>query len=199
MLDRYLTKRPRSRHFQLRVPVPTDVQPLFGKKEHTKSLGTEDRVVASSRAVQQLAKWQLEWEEARRSSTTKPSRPTTPTPFDLQRLISQAFEESLAITERGRASAFANDTSVCDDILIRNEKSVVTLSRQLRAGNVQAWSIAAGRLLARSGFVVDEKSDWFEPFVRDVAEATISAIDVVNRRDRGELTGCGKRLPFSSD
>lgn len=144
-------------------------------------------MVASTRAVQQLAKWQMEWEEARRIPTEKPSKRTTPTPFDLQNLISQAFEESLAIAERGRASAFTKDTSVYEDILVRNEKSVVTLSRQLRAGNVQAWSVAANRLLMRSGFVGGEKSDWFDPFVCEVAEATISAIDVINRRDRGEL------------
>lgn len=187
MLDRYLTKRPRSRHFQLRVPVPTDVQSLIGKKEHTKSLGTEDRVVAAARAIQQLAKWQAEWEAARRILTSKPSKPMTPTPLDLQRLINQAYEDSLDIVDKKRVASFAKDPSVYEGILQHNEKAVVKLSRQLRAGNVQEWSVVAGRLITRAGFVYDQKSDWFDLFVRDVAETTISAIDVSNRRDRGEL------------
>lgn len=51
MLDRYLVKRPRSRYWQLRIPVPKDVQGSYGRKVVTRSLKETDFIKAGERAT----------------------------------------------------------------------------------------------------------------------------------------------------
>lgn len=191
MLDRYLAKRPQSRFYQLRVPVPEDVQAIIGKKEHTKSLRTEDRVEAEGRAIQHLAKWQAEWSQARAglATGTPVAMPggTVPTPFDVLVLIRSVFENSLRIAQQSRSMAFEKDQSAYEAILLKQEQSIIAASRQLQMGQLDRWRGEAEKFLVRHNFVADRKSEWFESFVKDFAEATISAVDVLNRRDRGEL------------
>ena len=187
MLNRYLTKRPRSRFYQLRVPVPENIQPLLGKKEHTKSLETEDRALAERRAVEHIARWQNEWNAARTGLLRNTTTRSVPTPFDLHGLVAKVYDESLAIAQSTRARNFDMDEAAYESRLLNQERSLVTASRELQAGKVDRWKPGAEKFLQRHEFIADQKSEWFQAFVRDFAEATISAVDVLNRRDRGEL------------
>lgn len=185
MLQHYITRRPRSRFFQLRVPLPVDIQHATGRKEFTKSLKTEDRKVAQAQAVNELSALYGEWESIR-SGKLVVNVPGAPTPFDLLRLVADAYEETKGIVERHRIERFASNPQGFEDYLRHWESELIKVCRMVEANDLDRWAGPAIRILNKNGFRVDQGSDWFGEFVRQVAEATIDAIHVFNLRDRGE-------------
>lgn len=77
VLNRYMVKRPGSAMWQLRKPVPADVQAAFGKVVVTKSLGTSNDRDATKAAMMLLEELEERWDGIRRgsraNSTARPS------------------------------------------------------------------------------------------------------------------------------
>lgn len=184
MLDRYLTKRPQSGYWQLRVPVPRDVQAAYGRKEVTVSLRERDRERAALKALPILLKLRTEWEQLRQGS---PSAPDGPSDADLLKLATEVFENARQLSQAKRNERFASDPDTYADYLERQEQAQIGLIRALQADDLEPWVAPAERVLVNRGIAVDLESDWFKRFVAMVAEVTVAAVQVSNRQDRGDL------------
>ncbi|WP_440977853.1 DUF6538 domain-containing protein [Sphingomonas pseudosanguinis] len=185
MLDRYLTKRPRSGYWQLRVPVPRDVQAAYGRKEVTVSLRERDRERAAMKALPILLDLTGEWERLRRGS---PPAADEPSDANLLKLAKEVFEQARELSQTKRKERFASDPDTYADYLERQEQAQIGLVRALQANDLQPWLAPAERILVNRGIAVDQNSDWFKRFVAMMAEVTVAAVQVSNRQDRGDLT-----------
>ena len=120
MLDSYLSKRPGSSYLQLRVPVPVDVQAMYGRKEFTKSLRERNPAKAEAKALPILASLHAEWEALRAKAqvdeVSSVHADGTPTETQLLALALQVFDESRAIAVERRASINARP---CGRIVVR--------------------------------------------------------------------------------
>lgn len=187
MLDRYLTKRRRSRYWQLRVPVPADLHAAVGKKVVTQSLRECDRTQAERRAVQILAQLHRQWEELRQQPVLATVPPGVPSAHDLDVLIWRLFVQTGEKTAAMKNAQLAANPQDYAGFLARFEAKMPGYARAIAAGKLQRWEDHAARLLTQSGYVVDRASAWFQRFVADFAEATVAAVDQDNRWDRGDF------------
>lgn len=186
MLDRYLTRRPGSRFWQLRVSLKGDIQRATGRKEFTKSLGTEDRKQAEVRAIAILAELEEQWSLIREGSLSL-SRVSEPSDIELQRVLADVFDEALTTLERTRQERYFNDRTGFGDYLKQREASLVSMSMAASSGQVGKWEGPAERALVKAGYQVDRASPWFKNFVRDFAQVTVDVVHTCTRKNRGEL------------
>ena len=181
MLEHYLTKRPRSRYWQLRLPVPVDVQGPFGRKVVTMSLREEDERRAAIKAMAHINELNTEWDRLRSSRALPPSEET------LLALTRQIYERALNITAEKRSSQAVQEVESYNDYVSNQEDAHVLLVREISRNNLARWEDSAEQILTKRGYVVDRSDPTFRKFTTMVAHATVSAIEVANRQDRGDL------------
>lgn len=186
MIDRYITRRPRSRFWQLRVPLPIDIQIATHRKEFTKSLGTEDRKDANERAIAILAELHEEWQRLRNTPATS-SFCRVPTDFELKKILSSVYHEAYSNLEQTRSQHYLNDPAGFRDYLEKREASLVSMAMAVSSGEIGKWEGPAEKALLKAGYQVDRSSSWFEGFVSDFAQVTIDVVHTCTRRNRGDL------------
>lgn len=190
MLDSYIKLRPRSSFWQIRVPVPKDVKKEFGREEHTESLKERDRVKAEAKAVQILARLHAEWDairERQQLTAIGSQGGKLPTEVDLLTIAKSVFQQAQATVATRRSNEFETDQSTYIADRDTRELAQVRLSREIARQDYGRWEKAAASTLVAAGFAADRDAEWFGRFTGMVAESTVAAIDVENRRDRGEL------------
>lgn len=187
--DGHLFKRKGSPAWQLRIYVPTDVQADVGRKEIVESTRTSDWAEASGKAGTRLTEKRLEWDALRHGGVPiAASQAVIPTEDQLHIWGSGIYARSrkFIASKRGRVQS-QNPTEYLD-FLMRQEARQPGLVREMTSGNLDRWADATGRLLEKDGFTIDRKNPDFAKAAEICAEAMIAAIDVENRRDRGQLS-----------
>lgn len=184
MLDSYLKRRPGTFIWQLRVPVPQDVQAAYGRKEFTKTLGEADRAKAEAKALPILLALRAEWDSLRATDGAI-SELMNPTEAELLALGWKAYEAARRHAAERRGAAYASDPAGYEAYLKQQESRQVGLVREIGSGNFGRWESASAAMLAREGLPADGKT--VPALAGIIAEATVAAIDVENRRDRAEL------------
>lgn len=191
MLDTYMKLRPGSSFWQIRVPVPKDVQGEVGQKEHTRSLRERDPVKAQSKAIQILARLHAEWDairERRAGGRADASAQLVPGEAELLAIARDAFDVSATVAGQLRARQLAENAEGYDNYLERQERDRIESARRLARGDLARWVPTAARLAEKNGYVVDRDAAWFKRLTEMLAEVTLVAIERENRRDRGELS-----------
>jgi hypothetical protein len=133
MLDRYLTKRPGSTYWQLRVPVPKDVQAQFGRKEVTRSLLDRDHSKAALAALPIIADLNNEWAAIRRGQATgvlNAVGPRSLTSDDIHSIVLATFHHARAASNSNRAGFADRDTAEASRVLADSDKDRVKLINQ---------------------------------------------------------------------
>lgn len=180
MLDRYIKRRPRSANWQLRVPVPKDVQAAFGRPVVTRSLKTSDKTVASQTALPIILELKEEWARLRKGALP-------PTEVSLLLLAREVFEQADDISRQKRAARYKEDGKNYDAYVEHQEKVQVQLSREFQASELRRWVEPAATVLKNRGIKVEREAAWFKSFVEMMADVSVAVIDRNNRRDRGDL------------
>jgi integrase len=171
----------------LRVPVPKDVQDAFGRAEYTESMREHDRTKAATKALPIISRLNAEWNALRAEAAARVTA-ATPTEYDLLALTWEMFERSQATLVEKRSAAHAKGDESYGAYRAKQEAEQGKLVRQIISNKTQRWEETAARVLRGRGYEVAPDSETFQRFVGMLAEATVSAIDVENRRDRGELS-----------
>ncbi len=189
MIDRYIGKRPGSSLWQLRLPVPKDVQKVEGRKEITLSLREHDRAMASRKALKEITKWNARWERMReeRMSALRTTDAATPAEQELHTIAKDAYQIAIkALRDKAkRRQGHAPDHLAA--FIQRSERDLLVLANEIRARDFDRWEGTAARMLEKRGYAVDLDSDWFGRFVEMLAEVTVAAIQVENKRGQGDL------------
>lgn len=184
MLTKYLTMRPRSSYWQLRVPVPADIQGKVGRKEVTKSLGERDRAKAEEAALLILTDLRRQWIEVRKQQG---SAERFPTEAEAAKILDDVFSSVYEMSRVGRSERYAKDPDAYEAWLRRQEAQLTRYVFDIDAKDFSRWKVAAERRLTRDGFQVQHESEWFKDFLREFAELTVAAMQVSSERDRGRL------------
>lgn len=193
VLERYMCKRPGSSMWQLRKPVPADVQAAFGQKVYTESLGTRDDRQATKVALSILEKLDEQWSAIRRGvplpSIERDSMPPVVEPSEdtKQAVIRATFEQVVGAIEARDNGRFLSDRAAYEDAVEKRRKSARELNREVRMGNVGRFVAPTEKLLSKRGVNVDHEAPWFHVLVRDVATAVLDAQNVAIKVDEGEL------------
>jgi integrase len=180
-------KRRQSAVFQMRVYVPIDIQ-AFGKpKEIVQSLRETDYARANLRAAELFENHRAEWNTLRQKDGLSFAKPFAPSEAELLNLGWQVFERSRDIAVVKRGSVYSANPANYGEYLQRQVTAQAGLVREIASGNFGRWEKAAAATLAREGFMSGAGEESDITWAGIVAEATVSAIDVENRRDGGEL------------
>ncbi|MDF2496113.1 DUF6538 domain-containing protein [Sphingomonas sp.] len=195
MLTKYMTKRPGSSKWQLRVPVPKDVQAAYGRKVVTQSLGVEDELAATALAVPLVQRLHAQWNALRDgqpvpaltlgADTLCPS--AQPSNALRQEIVRSAFEQVLKGTAAKRAAAFSDDRDGYEAGREARLDAHRRLSDEIQFGQLDRFVEPTAKMAANRGVAVDHEAPWFIGMVRDVAVATLDARGVGNRIDQGEV------------
>lgn len=184
MIDRYLMMRPNSPYWQLRVPVPLDVQNLYGRPVVTRSLRETDRRRAADMALPLILSLRQEWENLRSGSA--PKRDGAPTERDMLSLARKLYDRSYSISREKRGSRFEKDPDDYQRWLAQQDHFLTSYAFDIEARRLDRWRSPAEKFLRSHGYKVRGDEPWFDKFVSMVAEVTVSAVDASNRRDRGD-------------
>lgn len=191
MLERYLTKRKRSKFWQLRVPVPKDLQASFGRKEFTRSLQAIDDVEAATNALKMLQDLHAEWKRLRESGQVVEGghrvEVLEPTEGQMLSMAAEIYEKSLAIAQQTRSRMHIKMGTEYVSYLEMQEKLQTLYIREMESGNFTRWTKTSEEFLFKKGLSVSPETRWIDQFNYMFAEVTIAAVDLANRRDRGEL------------
>lgn len=184
----YLKKRPGSSFWQLRVPVPVDVQLAYGRREFTKSLGEHDRAKAAAKSWPILQALHSEWATIRAERDLLAARASrAPTENEMLGIAQSFFDGARSRTTARRLEIFASDPEGYLDNVARRERGLAGWVKEIDGESFERWTKAAENALIARGFLVERNSDWFKNLAGMIAEAVIAAEDVANRRDRGDL------------
>lgn len=194
VLNRYMVKRPGSAMWQLRKPVPADVQAAFGKVVVTKSLGTSNDRDATKAAMMLLEELEERWDGIRRGS---PLASTEREPEALVRgelpehtqnaIIKAVYTQVLDKIEELDIASFKSDRLAHNSSADERREAARDVAREVRAGDVTRFIGPTEKQLANHGVAVDREAPWFFQLVRDVALAVVAAQDAGYRADQGEL------------
>ncbi|MGN7161741.1 DUF6538 domain-containing protein [Sphingomonas sp. SAFR-052] len=193
VLARYMWKRPGIDIWQLRKPVPADVQRAFGRKVVTRSLGSSDDRIATIAALAILGDLEEQWNALRSGTTIRPILPaalaTAGDPPERVKLtvVRAAYEQVLGELEARDKAQFLSDRTAFDESSEHRRKMARELNREVRAGDLTRFIAVTDRLLANRGVVVDQGSSWFNDLVQRVATAVLDALGVAIRGDEGML------------
>ncbi|WP_423140656.1 tyrosine-type recombinase/integrase [Parablastomonas sp. CN1-191] len=158
----------------------------FGTDQFTRSMRETDRTKAAAKALPIIAELNQKWAALRASEAAR-LHAATPTESDLLGITWDAFKRSQAIAVAKREAVRNEGPSAYSKYVAKQESAQGGLVRDIVSGRTDRWEDAAIRILQGRGFEVDRDDETFRRFTRMLAEATVSAIDVENRRDRGEL------------
>jgi integrase len=195
MLTKYMTKRPGSSKWQLRVPVPKDVQAAYGRKVVTQSLGIEDELAATALAVPFVQRLHAQW-NALRNGQPGPAltlgadtlyASAQPSHALRQEIVRSTFEQVLKGTASKRAAAYADNRDAYEVGREARLDAHRRLSNEVQFEQLDRFVEPTAKMAASRGVTVDREAPWFISMVRDVAVATIDARGVSNRMDQGEV------------
>lgn len=193
ILARYMWKRPGIDIWQLRKPVPADVQRAFGRKVVTRSLGSSDDRIATFAALSILDDLEEQWNALRGGPATQQRLPTTcavegePTESVKRAVVRAAYEQVLGELEARDNARFLSDRAAFDESSEHRRKMARELNREVRAGDLTRFIAVTDRLLAKRGVVVDREAAWFDDLVQRVATAVLDALGVAIRGNEGVL------------
>ena len=195
VLNRYMVKRPGSNMWQLRKPVPADVQAAFGRVVVTKSLGTSNDRDATKAAIMLLDELEKRWDAIRRGT---PLASTEREPEALVRgeppehtqnaIIKTFYSHVLDSIERQDIARFKSDRLAHNRSADERRAAARDLAQEVRAGEVERFIGPTEKQLAKYGVAVDREAPWFLQLVRHVALTVVDAQDVSVRADQGELS-----------
>ncbi|KKI17895.1 hypothetical protein XM50_16905 [Sphingomonas sp. Ag1] len=186
-------KRPGIDIWQLRKPVPADVQRAFGRKVVTRSLGSSDDRLATIAALAILGDLEEQWSALRSGTATRTILPSAlatagEPPESVKRaVVRAAYEQVLGELEARDNARFLSDRAAFDESSEHRRKMARELNREVRAGDLTRFVAVTDRLLANRGVVVDRESSWFDDLVQCVATAVLDALGVAIRGDEGVL------------
>jgi integrase len=193
-LKRYMRKRPGSVMWQLRKPVPADVQDAFGHRVITRTLGTSDDRAATRAAIAILDDLEVEWALLRQGQSAARQSVNTITtahgepPEPLKRAIIRALYEQ--VSQRGKAldnEAFTADRAAYSDNIAKRRTKLGEVIREVRAGQLERFAGPIERTIVRHGVEVDRDAPWLTHLIRDAATAVLDARNVSIRADEGEI------------
>lgn len=176
-LSSYLTKRPNSQFWQLRMMVPAAARPTLRRTAFTRSLGLTDRRRAEEAAYPILADWKAKVAAALPAADSVfATEPTRPTDTELEELALVAGFEAASVRVDALISAKARLGVGAFEILKKEfERRYSEAVRQCRAGELQEWSARAKRSLKKRGWQLHEEDPAFVRFVRNFARCGADA------------------------
>jgi integrase len=193
-LTRYMRKRPGSAMWQLRKPVPADVQEAFGRTVVTRSLGTADDRAATIAAISILDSLEQEWASLRLAPAATAeglsnleSIESEPSDKVKQAIIRAVFEKVSREFEARDNAAFKADREAHFATLGERRKKLSRLSREVRAGLLDPFEGPLEQMLLKRGERVDRSAPWFQQFARDAATTVLDARAISIRADDGEI------------
>lgn len=177
-LANYLVQRGKRGTYQLRVPVPRRLQAQLGKRERVRSLGTSDQAAAVKRALPILSDWQAEFAGLEAQPKRIGDLPTLAVDRGYRRML-----ESL----EDRRRAVPDDSEAYGAFLAKRQADLVKLTRRRQDGAQDHWEAVADRIIANEGLQLARGSEPYQAFVDSIADASIDALSVFNRRNAGDL------------
>lgn len=167
-------------HWQVRVQVPAEWRQAVGQKEVLRSTGTGDRRVAGQVAPQIVTDLYAEW----RTLAGSAPAPTLADPKSVAVRI--GYETMMAAMEERRRAWPANDADY-SAMLAEREADLRRMTRRYQDGDLSQWESIADRAIAARGLPLTKGNGDYVAFVQAIAEASLDAIGVFNRRHAGEL------------
>ncbi len=194
VLNRYMVKRPGSTMWQLRKPVPADVQAAFGKVVVTKSLGTSNDRDATKAAMVFLEELEERWEAIRKGvpfaalecgpealvGDQLPERTRNA-------IIKTVYTQVLESIEQQDIARSKRDRLAHNNSADERRAAARNLAQDVRAGDIERFIGPTEKQLVKYGVAVDREAPWFLRLVRDVALAVVEAQKMAIKADEGEL------------
>lgn len=164
--------------YQLRVFVPTSLQPVLGKKEVWRSLKTADRRQAERRAIEEAASIYRDWERLEPAPKGAVNLPSVAVQVGYERMLGRLEEQRRRVPDDDGAYAAH---------LAQRQADLIKLTRHRQDGLHEHWEGIADRIIAAEGLNLPKGSEAYIGFVHSIADASIDALSVFNRRNAGEL------------
>lgn len=188
-LENYLTKRPGSRYWQLRVPVPRPLHARYGRKEVTRSLKTLDRADAERRAIAILAELHREWDALGKDQggpalILVQSQLRVPSRFELEdEAVIAAHELLLRIAAGDRERQREDDPASLMAYRAFRRKRLERYAARYAIGDLSHWEPVANRLIAKRGWTLAPGDPFYDVFVTAIAEAFMDGLRIASEMD----------------
>lgn len=182
-LSNYLFPRGKRGTWQLRVAVPSAYRrSRGGSGERVCSLRTTDRILAEKRALPILAEWQAEWDQPQ-TVRVREAEFDESSPVDVA--VKVAHDQFLRDLEAGRkASSLAGTYQA---FVEQRERDHQLFVEEFLQGNLARWEAVANRAIQFRALAIEPASEAYVAFVDQLAQSGLDALDVFNRRTRGEV------------
>jgi integrase len=179
-LATYLVRRGKRGTYQLRVPVPKALQATIGQRERIRSMGTSDPDLAARKAMPILTEWLDDFD---RAAGVRVSAPVVDDPLTVA--VSRTYAPLLAELEARRRDVPDDDTAYSEH-LEKRAGNLRKFARWRQDGNYGVWEADADRIIAKSNLPIERGSEQYAQFVEAIADSSIDALSVFNRRSAGE-------------
>jgi hypothetical protein len=144
--------------WQLRKPVPADVQAAFGRSVITKSLGTSNDREATKVAMAILESLDEQWATIRLNPLSalidlepRSSARVVPSELAKQAIIRAVYEQVVGQIEARDHARFLNDRTAHSSSAEERRASARELNREVRAGNVERFVGPTEKMLTNRG------------------------------------------------
>ncbi|MER2263895.1 site-specific integrase [Methylobacterium oxalidis] len=213
-----IARRAGSASYYARLGVPKDLQPILGRRELWKSLGTKDAREAKARVATVLAQWHDEFAELRRRRDARPA-----TADDIQAEVWAHYRDELeqhdivrrhlpTAAEIGKARSAAVTTfraerisdpiaqiAVGAEALLMADQSELNrdirirrkaeLEKHLAVNETVLVRDVALDLIDRNNYAIEPDTRAFRDLCHRLMRAEIEALRRVEEHDRGDYTG----------
>lgn len=213
-----IARRAGSASYYGRLGVPKDLQPILGRRELWKSLGTKDAREAKARVAAVLARWHAEFAELRRRQEARPA-----TPDDLQAETWTHYRDELerhhdercalptaAEIEAAKAAAVAAiraervvdpiaQITIGADALLKagqadlgrdwRARRKAELERHVAIGETVLVADAAREIIARRNYAIGDGTSAFRDLCHRLMRAEIEGLRRAEEHDHGDFTG----------
>lgn len=179
-LDQYLTKRPNSQNWQLRLMVPLQLRSALGRSEFTKSMGTPNRREAEHKAHGYIARWRAQIERAEHSHLASIIAVQPGYPPSSDELLELAVEVGYLRADKKAdqliAKALARGEEGFEDLhdaLLRNIKRY---RMSLLSKDWAAWRSNAENQLDKRGWNVAHDEPAYQAYMETYGKAAIDTL-----------------------
>jgi integrase len=180
--------------WQLRKPVPADVQSAFGRSVFTKSLGTSNDREATKAALALLDELEERWAKLRSNGTTNDpppaARPTNvgePPSHVRKAIVRAAYEHVVREIDAHHNALHLADPEGHLSGIEQRRLDARKLQREVHRGELQRFELPTAKQLAKHGYHAEYEASWFNMLVRELATAVLDAQEVALRIDEGHL------------
>jgi integrase len=143
-----------------------------------RSLGTSDRRLAERLAVPIYNEILSEWRALAGGEQRSADLPAL--------AVDRGYRLMLSRLEEDRRKQPA-DSAAYAEFLAKRQADLLKLTRRRQDGTQEHWEGVADRIIANEGLTLPKGSDGYQAFVESIADASIDALSVFNRRAAGEL------------